>query len=877
MKIWKHEQRGKSFQRSSLFTRILAVIGIFSICIFLSLMWVGQRIFSEIQYQKPPFAQGALSVLSKTLLATEAQILSTFNSWLSFGLTSHYPTIQIDVSQKDRKKLEYGIHSDREIDRDTRRSTSVKATLRFEDKDIPAKIRIKGDRELHWGTDKKWSFRVETKGNKPLFGMTRFSLQKPVVRNYVHEWLFHNLLKKEGLISLRYKFVTLKVNGEDWGVYAIEEHFDKRLIEFNARRNGPILSGDALVSLDKWRTTKSYQKDSWSRTNPDLMSRASMRMEGFKSGELSVDDVFDTELWGRYFAICEILNTWHGALEKSVKFYFNPITQLFEPIGYDGHFLGTNTDLIFSDLGPLPLAPTGVWFQRMFDSDLKNNIQFIKSYIYHLEKLTKDGYMQDFLDSLRDDLNQNIKFINSEIPFTDLWHFTSYGSKRQTNEFAPGILYNFNEKDLYRRAEYLRKRLLAAEAVDLYVVDADGENLSVRARNMQSLPIEIGGLVVDERKFNFDNNIILHGVSSGSFHHWLDYKVGKTDFSFKEMKSGASYKFYYRPLGATAWFEKDLMHIPVQSASKISISLEKSLNSKDFPRFINTEDKNIFKIDAGKWDIHDSIVLPKMSVLKVAGGTTLNLLNGSRIISHGGVELVGSAEKPIKVISEDGSGQGLFVIGNKQSSVLKHVIFQNLTIHDVDEKFVTSPVNFYDSSVEINNVQFRDIVAEDGLNLVRSNFHIENTDFSNILSDGFDSDFSNGDVINVSFNKIGNDGLDFSGSAVRIRNVTFEEIGDKSISVGEASKINVEDVKIRKSKIGIAVKDGSQFTGIAVDFEQTEIPVAVFKKKPEYEFPVAVFKGSSIKKYMLEEGSRLIVDDTEYGYNSDHIRRQLYD
>ena len=71
--------------------------------------------------------------------------------------------------------------------------------------------------------------------------MNKFSLQSPGTRNYLSEWVFHKLLREEGLPSLRYKFKPLIINGNDMGVYAIEEHFDKILLESNSFREAPII------------------------------------------------------------------------------------------------------------------------------------------------------------------------------------------------------------------------------------------------------------------------------------------------------------------------------------------------------------------------------------------------------------------------------------------------------------------------------------------------------------------------------------------------------------------------------------------------------------------------------------------------------------
>ena len=45
-----------------------------------------------------------------------------------------------------------------------------------------------------------------------------------ITRHHIVEWVGHALEDKEGLISLRYFFVEVTLNGDNLGVYAIEEH-----------------------------------------------------------------------------------------------------------------------------------------------------------------------------------------------------------------------------------------------------------------------------------------------------------------------------------------------------------------------------------------------------------------------------------------------------------------------------------------------------------------------------------------------------------------------------------------------------------------------------------------------------------------------------
>ena len=45
----------------------------------------------------------------------------------------------------------------------------------------------------------------------------------------------------------------------------------------------------------------------------------------------------DLDKWAWFLAVADINNYHHALVAKSVKFYYNPISGTFEPIGFDGH------------------------------------------------------------------------------------------------------------------------------------------------------------------------------------------------------------------------------------------------------------------------------------------------------------------------------------------------------------------------------------------------------------------------------------------------------------------------------------------------------------------------------------------------------------
>ena len=115
----------------------------------------------------------------------------------------------------------------------------VKTKILHNGKEFYADIRLKGDRKAHFIDKEKSSYKLELDRDQFIFGMKKFSIQKPRIRNYIHEWIFHELSKKEGIIKIRYDFINLSINGDDKGLYVLEEGFGKELIERNKRRNGP--------------------------------------------------------------------------------------------------------------------------------------------------------------------------------------------------------------------------------------------------------------------------------------------------------------------------------------------------------------------------------------------------------------------------------------------------------------------------------------------------------------------------------------------------------------------------------------------------------------------------------------------------------------
>ena len=260
----------------------------------------------------------------------------------------------------------------------------------------------------------------------------------------------------------------------------------------------------------------------------------------------------------------------------------------------------------------------------------------------------------------------------------------------------------------------------------------------------------------------------------------------------------------------------------------------------------------------------------------VKPGTTIDLINSAQIISFGAINLLGSAEAPVLVTSSDSTGQGIAVIDAADRSKVSHSQFSNLTVSHLSKTRFTGPLVFYQSDFDLVSSEISKIFAEDALNSIRSDFVIRKVKFGETTSDAFDADFSNGIIEQTSFVGVGNDGVDLSGSNVVARHLEFHKVGDKALSIGEASRASLNDIEIKTAEIGIAVKDGSHVKGDGIVNIENQVDIAVFQKKREYDYAMAVLTNVEGNNTLLEQGSRLLLNGAEQPINSQNLRSQIY-
>ncbi|MBL4715272.1 MAG: right-handed parallel beta-helix repeat-containing protein [Bacteroidia bacterium] len=277
--------------------------------------------------------------------------------------------------------------------------------------------------------------------------------------------------------------------------------------------------------------------------------------------------------------------------------------------------------------------------------------------------------------------------------------------------------------------------------------------------------------------------------------------------------------------------------------------------------------------------ISESYFVPANKTLVFNKGIEINLIENAVLISFSKVEINGSEEFPVKIISTDSTGRGFHVITD-DSSVVNYLISDNLNAPESDSWAIPSCITFYNGFVKIENSKFLNNHCEDGLNIFRSAYSISDCHFEGLFSDAFDADFSNGTIENSTFKNIGNDAIDISGSLLTLNNITVEEAQDKALSAGENSKIVASKINISNSALAITSKDNSVIELKNSIINTVDVVYAIFQKKPEFGPARVSIKDVSIEnckvQNLIETNSYLITDgDTILG-KDDKVKAKLY-
>jgi hypothetical protein len=800
---------------------------------------------------------------------------------------SNLETLNLDINQENILILENN-RAEKIKDEQTLFKTA-KAKILSNNKFLNTKIRLKGDRMTHYENNKNSSYKINLKKNNFYNTMTSFSIQKPRMRNYITEWIFHEMSKELNLIKLKYDFIHLKINGEKKGLYVTEESFSNSLLERNFKRPGPIFGLDEYYRKNDFKSGPKldpYQEKYWTRPeNEKLYFIAKNKLLSLKTRNLPLKEIIDIKKWADYFVMCELLTTYHGLLAKSVKFYYNPITGLFEPIAFDGHKIPAfNYHESIKDIwNNTVINPTGpaasVWHRAQvdgklislffFDKNKKLNNEFFEAYLDSLKKIANKSFIDNFFKK-----NQNkIDEINAQI-YLDGFKF-DYHAKRKS-----GIgIYFFDKRNIYNRAEYLIKTY-KPRFKELY---SEYLGKQILIDNINYLNEQ---LAVKQLECNFRDG---DKIISKKLKYIYPIKMGRNYIEIDEVIRASNKKDQLIKSCHNIWFENySNKTIYKKKIVNNLVVKNKEKNKKKFLEFFNLVDKKLY-LKKDQTYIGNNLFIPSGFSVIIKNDQSIILLNNAFIFSNSNWIAKSNKKDGILIQGAKNNFGGGLIISNSKKSYFKNVRFEYLRGLDFSNKFnnaaqsssyqnfdygykIYGAINFFNSEVDLINLNFSNITSEDALNIVESNFNIKKNTFNNILSDAIDIDNGEGEILDCSFFNISNDAIDLSGSIVKIVNIKTNYVKDKAISSGENSILNINNLLSKNGFIGVANKDGSKVFLSNANFDKIEIPIAAYSKKNN--FSESFMKANKIEitnsksDYLVSKSEKLIINNQNKKINS---------
>lgn len=750
-----------------------------------------------------------------------------------------------------------------------------------EEDSIPIELRLKGDWTDHLISGSP-SYRIKTGEDKTFDGLSTFSIQHPKTRNFMHEWLLHKICEQEGLLATKYEFLTVELNGQNQGTYAIEEHFDKQLLERQKKREAPILKMDetgfwAQTSY-KLKENKEIEfpyyeaaiitcfKEGRTFKSPVLTEQfldGATLLAQFKEGSARPEQIFDLEKIATYYALMDLGNVNHSLKWHNRRFYYNPITTKLEDIGFD--------------MSPMVMPFNPLFANSIFSRESKfsnpedrihlqlfMNAEFRKFYTEKLKKFSNQKYLIETFLGLKEEIANAEIFIQKEIPnyeFDPHPYFQKAALIRKELETLDQQWEIFlSQQPSYKTslpedtARYIHQTnppLLKEIAVNAYKSILPDSTYKIEFENFFLKEIEVIGYSLKTNKdslIRFQKSINLSAFNPG---------IPVFSNSIQLSQEPARY-FYIQKDQPKKILKGKFINYgkPNEFHPRIALEADFRIDSNLF-----SIDKNVLTFKSGNYKIDRLLYIPSNYEVVFEPNTQIDFIHHGGLIINNSTKMVGNAKNKITFTSSDSTSMGITILQAKNVDI-QYVDFLNQGNLNYHGWTLTGALSIYEARVNLNHLTIQGNRCEDALNLIRSNFTMQSCTIEGTKGDAFDADFCVGTLSNCSFKNTGNDAVDFSDSRIQLKNCKMSAIGDKGISVGEGSRVFANDIEINGCLTGMASKDGSILWASTVTINNAEVGVAIFMKKPQYTGSKMILthvNGSKIgQNALIEKGSILV-------------------
>jgi hypothetical protein len=512
---------------------------------------------------------------------------------------------------------------------------------------IKGEIRLKGHMTDHLQGE-KWSFRIKTE--KEVLGMYRFSLQHPGTRNYVYEWIYHELLKFEGIIALKYDFIRLQLNDKDLGIYAIEEHFGQHILRDNNRPPGAILRWNPelywekrIDELDGVYIDEPYSEFSSSFTEPydggviendpklvETYLKGAAQLEAFRRGEKTTAQVFDLEKMARFHAVIDLVGGYHSLDWSDVKFFYNSKTDLVEPVGYES-FSVRETIKIAGQRTPEDYEQIGFDFHdRLFADPV-----FYVAYIQGLERICDEAYFDKFIASIEKELALKRGILAHEFAYI-----------------------KFSLEPYFKNISLIRKNVQLPKAFHAFLESSNDSTLKISMTPVSDFPIQITSLLIDgEEEIPIQPVFNLPAKARNTYAHYWFLELPYTSKKLKNLVLKAHIP------GSKHVFEISVADLP-SYRSLAPIDSIKTQPKRSESSLVKLNDSLSF-FRQKEILISEILLIPKNQTLQIRKNQTLVFTDKGKIVVEGELDFFGGNDQEIIIQSSPTNQPRLVINGGK--------------------------------------------------------------------------------------------------------------------------------------------------------------------------------------------------------------------
>ncbi len=788
--------------------------------------------------------------------------------------TNSFESIKIDIRFSELEKLRNDRKNALEL-RQLDNPQKVRIRITYQGMEYPATARLKGDLVEHWGNIKQWSLRIKLRNKKTIFSMNEFSISVFTERDFPYNFVISETFRKYDVLTPRYKTVKVNFNGDDWGLMLLEEQFHDSFYAFNKIKEAPIFkmtneedflintiaakNTENLEDISKWQgklETKLFNENEiLKKTNiPDKQTNNSL-FSIFKTlQEVTVlederyisnlNEHIDIKSFARASVITAIFGDTHSVMPHNSRYYLNPYDLKIRPI---------LTDSIHSEIDKNFFLKHNLFYRNIFKlkefqdeffkvlNEIHNNINEIENnFVIACQGFGKNCSNLVELDVLK----KNILFLKSRKK-------EIFDPKNPTNKkrlasktFDTKNDQNLNKKKIHFRVfdngEILIDNLTSEKILIKNIKLNIQKNCETNCTKEKIIPLNLilkpssyqqvkSEKIIINTKNRLENFVEIKYFDENNYSYFLTERVEKTFYNKKN--------FFKNP---TVGLNQNLILV----------------------------DKN-YVLRSGIYEIKKPIIIPSGFNLYIEAGSVLKMHKDTYImVKNGLVKFSGKEDQPIVIESSDkrNKWKGIYVnskIIDKDISFFDHVNVSDYSYFDNDKIQLTGGVNLINGQFNLKNSQFKNSLAEDAINFVNSKFKLKNLNILNVNSDAIDIDFGEGQIINSRFQKISGDAIDLSGSNIFIKDIVVSKVADKAISVGEESILNIDNLNISDSRIGIASKDSSIVEGKKIKISNCGLyDFAAYQKKSYFSGAYLKIQAeTSCKESLVQKGSELFLND----------------